>query len=272
MEQFSAGYFYLLGKYFVALQTDMFLDPYKQEVLFDPTRLMQPVGEAQRNKISENLKQIARMCSSVGLTIATATAQQFAEDISNKPLAYQVVSQRVSNISDVIEKEFKDRLFMYIPADRASYYDKDSLFGDEVRSSFPSAAFDIMESGNCYAAACYTATVFHLMRVLEIGLSVLAGQFGVPADHTNWHNIIEQIEAKVRTMGSDPNKVQTWKEDQEFYSQAASHFMIVKDAWRNYTAHARGKYSQEQALSIMMNVRVFMQTLSKRLREKTQGK
>jgi hypothetical protein len=46
------------------------------------------------------------------------------------------------------------------------------------------------------------------------------------------------------------------------YSQIASSFMIVKDAWRNYTAHARGKYTEEEADAIYRNVGSFMKRLA----------
>jgi hypothetical protein len=90
-----------------------------------------------------------------------------------------------------------------------------------------------------------------------------------PLAHTNWAPAIEQIESKIRDMHKDP----TWKalpdckEQQEFYSQAASHFVMLKDAWRNYTAHARGKYDDDEAEGIFRNVRGFMQKLATRLHE-----
>ena len=47
--------------------------------------------------------------------------------------------------------------------------------------------------------------------------------------------------------------------------------MVVKHAWRNYTAHVRanmgGKYTDEEAETILINVRGFMQKLATRLHE-----
>jgi hypothetical protein len=85
--------------------------------------------------------------------------------------------------------------------------------------------------------------VFHPMRVLEVGLRVLARQFNIDSGHRNW------------------------KDDREFYSQCASYFRVVKDAWRNYTAHARGNYIDEESFDMMANVRGFMQRLAVKLRE-----
>ncbi len=58
------------------------------------------------------------------------------------------------------------------------------------------------------------------------------------------------------------------KDHQEFYAQAASHFGILKDAWRNYTMHVRGgKYTEEEADRIFTNVKGFMEKLATRFAE-----
>jgi hypothetical protein len=167
-----------------------------------------------------------------------------------------------------IHDELEARLFIAAPPSRASFYEPaEPLFGSSVDDAFPSAAWDIAEAGRCFAVRRNTACVFHLMRTLEVGLRVFAAEFHVVADHTNWHNIIEGIEKAVRGMGNDPARQGDWKNQQEFYSQAASHFMMLKDAWRNFTAHARGKYTDEEAEVLVLHVRAFMQKLATRLHE-----
>jgi hypothetical protein len=104
---------------------------------------------------------------------------------------------------------------------------------------------------------------------LEIGLTVLGKVFGVSLAHTNWGPAIDQIESKIRQMHVDPawKALPDCKEQQEFYSQAASHLGIAKDAWRNHTAHVRGKYDEQEASDILTGVRAFMQKLATRLAE-----
>jgi hypothetical protein len=99
------------------------------------------------------------------------------------------------------------------------------------------------------------------MRVLERGLNSLAGKFGVDFSHTNWHNVIEPLEKKIRQMDSSFGT--DWKELQKFYSRAAMQFMSLKDAWRNHVMHARGvPYDPGTALSVFAHVREFMQALA----------
>jgi hypothetical protein len=167
-----------------------------------------------------------------------------------------------------LEEDLRNETFLAVSPARAMYYEpKEPLFGEYVDDNFRSTAYDITEAGKCYALYRSTACVFHLMRVLEIGLRVFADRFGVPSDRQNWHNIIEGIEKKIREMVTDPNRPADWKDQQEFFSAAATHFMFIKDAWRNYVAHARGKSTEEEAERIFTNVRGFMQRLATRLHE-----
>lgn len=52
------------------------------------------------------------------------------------------------------------------------------------------------------------------------------------------------------------------KELQESYSQAISTFGVLKDAWRNYTMHSRGKYTEEEAEHLFNNTKFFMQRIA----------
>jgi hypothetical protein len=94
----------------------------------------------------------------------------------------------------------------------------------------------------------------------EIGLLAFARLFpNVPTNKEDWQQIIEKIESEIRGMPQVVVKASDWKEKQEKYSQLATNFMFLKDAWRNYTAHARGKYTEDESDAIYRNVCTFMQ-------------
>jgi len=273
MERFSADAFFLVGAYLQTLQGDICMDPFS-DMEVDPTRamrLMGPIREDRRKDAVDTLRRIASLCDSIGMRISSETAKEFSEDLETKSLAMSIVSTRINDLRELIAKEMQGRMFMYVPLDRAAYFDATGagLFGNEVGLRFPSAKFDSAEAGNCLAAGRSTACVFHLMRVLEIGLDVLAKVFGVSMQHTNWEPAIREIEAKIRDMHKDPNWTAKadWKQQREFYAQAASHFGILKDAWRNYTMHIRAKYTEEEAKRIFGNTKDFMQKLAVRLTE-----
>jgi hypothetical protein len=102
------------------------------------------------------------------------------------------------------------------------------------------------------------------MRTLEVGLTVLGAKHEVSMAHTNWEPVIREIESKIREMHKDPKwkALPNCKELQEQHAQAASTFGVYKDAWRNYTMHLRGIYTESEAELIYFNVKSFMQKIT----------
>lgn len=219
--------------------------------------------------LAYSLGALQQQCQSHGFQTTLnqiIRVQRYFRDESNP--ARDTISQLLGEIVVRLEEELNGHTFLAVQADHVSYYEsQEPLFGQEVHEQFPSARYDITEAGKCYALHRFTACVFHLMRALEIGLRVLADRFVVPSDRQNWHNIIEGIEKKIREISADPNRPTDWKDQQEFFSGAATQFMFVKDAWRNYVAHARDKATEEEAEVIFRSVRAIMQRLATRLHE-----
>ncbi len=229
--------------------------------------------DAQLQLTEKHLNGLAAQCIELELPMSSLHIQDTLEAIHNAmdpqvSTRLGTVERACMVLSNNIEKELSLKTFLVVSPERTKFYSETpNPFGASVADSFPSTSYDAFEASRCYALGRNTACVFHLMRVLEIGLRTFANRFNVPSDHTNWHNIIEGIERAVRNMANDPNRPTDWKDQQEFFSQAASNFMFVKDAWRNYTAHARGKYTDEEAETILINVRAFAQKLASRLHE-----
>ncbi len=270
MQKFSAAALFAIGSVLQQIRHSLRVqggDP--SYALLGGTAVLSADEDRELDSWFETIKGFAEM---IGLRLTQQRIGEIRLEMTQFRLQGGTASKRrmvqlIAELENLIRLEMESGLFLHVPADRADYYGKQDLFGQKARDAFPSASFDVTESGNCYAAGRYTACVFHLMRVLEIGLGALARQFGVDAAHKNWQNVIDQIQAKIAAISANPNKPATWKQDQEFYSQVASHFIVLKDAWRNYTAHARGKYTQEEANTIIVNVRAFMQMLATKLKE-----
>jgi hypothetical protein len=211
--------------------------------------------------------------SRVGLRISAETVKELHEELQSQSRHnFQWLHDQIEVIEKLVEKELKGKTFFYVPPERMRFWPSQKepfAFGRAVATSFPSTTWDANSAAFCVAVTLSTAAVFHLMRVLEIGLTVLGAKFGTSLAHTNWAPAIEQIESKIRDMHKDPawKALPDCKEQQEFYAQAASHFAILKDAWRNYTMHVRGKYMEEESERIFDNVKAFMQKLAEGLKE-----
>ena len=271
MMQFSATEFFWCGAALRTISADCLLSSMvaiNGQAMLD---MGQNMDDKAREKALAMLPPVEASFRKIGLFITADTTHDLIEEIeAGHRNSCEWLHTRARAIEDLAKKELKNKFFLYIPPERAKYWPKQNdadFFGPEVSQCFPSVAFDIRNAGACLAATFSTAAVFHLMRALEVALAALGAKFDVSLQHTNWGPAITEIEKKIRNMHVDPKwkALADCKAQQEFYSQAASHFGVLKDAWRNYTMHIREtKYTEDEAALIFDNVKGFMQNLAKR--------
>jgi hypothetical protein len=57
---------------------------------------------------------------------------------------------------------------------KSEYFEPKQPFGADFELKFPLAVYEVEESGKCIALSRDTASVLHLMRVMEIGIRAVA--------------------------------------------------------------------------------------------------
>src|SRR5579864_2451812 len=198
MERFSADEFFeithLLGKFDQA------------PVLND-----NPVSAASA-LVTGWIPDLKKRCEVIGLRQTAKHVSRIHSELLKRKTKLSEFQKMIPEIRFRIKDEMEDKLFMYIPSPRAERYDLIEPFGTGVAGNFPSCSYDAKEAGSCFAGARFTACVFHLMRVLEIGLLAFARLFpAVPTDKENWQQIIEKIESEIRDMPKSATKASDWK-------------------------------------------------------------
>ena len=110
------------------------------------------------------------------------------------------------------------------------------LFDSAVAERFPQAIDDINEAGMCFAMGRYTASVFHLMRILEVGVRELARLVDHKDFKPGWGKILQTVERYVlRTKYEElPALIQPHI---EFLRQVLPRMQSVQIAWRNKISH-----------------------------------
>lgn len=162
----------------------------------------------------------------------------------------------VNELSRRIEDELKSAIVLQIPRERSKYYGEKQLFGSEVSAKFPSVFDDLEEAANCMAVARYTAAVFHVMRVLEVGLQALASKLSISlAKDRNWQDILNAVQGAMKVL---PRTTRAEKDFLAKCSAVHAHLQSVKDAWRNDVMHPRASYSEQQAVDVIENSRALM--------------
>jgi hypothetical protein len=208
--------------------------------------------------------------------------------------SYDVVQSQLLGLSSTIFNELEQHSFAYIPKSNAQYFEQDALFGECVKTAFPSTASDLKDAGNCLAADLSTAAVFHLMRVAERGMRSLAvylkvkiekkkstktcPQCGIllddgikakakriPLEYAMWDDVLKALEVKIQRLQTPKGK----KRDKqyEFYHGLILSLNAFKDVWRNPVSHTRCAFDDPQAQHTLLHVREFMQRLSTKVSE-----
>lgn len=213
--------------------------------------------------LKETLERINGELVFLGLKMTSASAKKLMQRTEGNITRADVeffIGEMVSRFHD----EVADLKLLFLNPERFRIFGQTDAFGAEVASRFQDAAYDIQEAANCLALGLHTASVFHCMRVLEHGPHYLAKKLQVSFTHATWNTAINQIEKSIKMIGTAAVKPKGWKTNEQFYSEAATHFRFVKDAWRNYAAHGHASYDEIQADKIFRNTRDFMQDLSRK--------
>lgn len=201
------------------------------------------------------------------LTASAGNTERIIKLIRTRNERMVVLESRslVSGLLNTIVDDLRGKLFMMVPCSKMDYFNGSKKeFPPTVRDNFLSANQDMDEAGRCFALGQNTACVFHLMRIMEVGLNAMGNALNLDVAK-NWHTALNEIEKEIKFWNLNPSA--GWKIIEPFYADAATHFRMVKDARRNYTMHIKAHYDERKAQDIFNNVSAFMRHLAERLHE-----
>jgi hypothetical protein len=265
-----------------------FLNPAIDLILQDngeyPLGPKETFSAKHHKKLKEILDEVEKDLDYLNLSFSSKYFQAIRKKINATTTAGEL-STEVEILSKRIDDELELIAFGFIPKDAVVYYDQPELFGTAVYTVFPKARDDIREAGNCLAHFLFNASVFHLMRTVEIGAKAMVRELSAqkflevpasvngsrqmvrrPVELCDWKTLSDGLHKALVTLESGTKTSVAKKEKLEFYSHAVSQFRNFKDAWRNKVAHARTDYNHHEVKDIMNNARQFMQHLAKRVK------
>jgi hypothetical protein len=215
--------------------------------------------------------------------VATVSASERDLKITNRNADISSLATEIRHVRDALLHATSQRRFLRVDLGRSGYINRPNLLGEDIAKAFPSAKPDIREAGNCLAADCNTAAVFHMMRVVEWGLRTLCVHLGfrklrqkyrksgtvsyVPIEYSEWEKILNQLQDRVDAKILKVKRGTLKQEYQEFYYPALQDIRGIRDAWRNHVMHTRQEYGSKDADAILEHVKRLMNTLAMRIRE-----
>jgi hypothetical protein len=226
----------------------------------------EPFNDTTRQNATSAFEYFKKNCTLMGLTVSALYIDRILTKVKEPTCSVDDIRQMCPILQDRINDEMRSIYLMHIPTKNAAYLKDKQHFGQEVLNKFPSSAFDIEESGKCLAFNRNTASVMHLMRVMEVALKAAATALSIPnPGEANWQRIIDQINSQISQRGASKPPDQMAMES--FFKEVSAHLFAVKNAWRNPVMHIHQNYDAERAGDIFNAVKGFMRYLAIHLDE-----
>jgi hypothetical protein len=237
----------------------------------------------QSEKIIQWFRDAEQTCTDVGMENASAKLNLIIQHFESNPKDaknWSCLAADLRNAHDMIWHDIWQRKFIQVPAEYSEFVNNDLLFGLEVLTAFQEAKADIQQAGNCLATDSGTAAVFHLMRVVEMGLLALCEHLHITRvrrskkpgkkkyttiTYSQWEKMLGAVHVKVDAKIDRLPPGKRKQDLQEFYYPLLQDLKGFKDAWRNHVMHGRREYPVPEAKIVFEHVKRFMVVLSTRL-------
>jgi hypothetical protein len=190
--------------------------------------------------------------------------------MDDQKLRWGELCKSVEFMTEVLSHELGETRVLVVETAKHRYYEpKEPLFGKKFSDRFVFAAFELDEAAKCLALGRSTASVFHLMRMMELGVRAVSRCLQIsdpiqPADRS-WGPILKKVRDGI------DNKWKTVAQrsvgDGNIFDGLYASLDAVKNPWRNSTMHPANKYTDEEAEHIFVAVRGFMMKLADRCDE-----
>jgi hypothetical protein len=225
-----------------------------------------------KSAIESNFSELRRELITLGANIALAELERVSSSLSAQSLTWEELKSSAKEIRSRLGDELSSVKLLAIDSNKRDYFAPAlALFGPQFEAGFQSAgAFELDEAAKCFALSRPTAAVFHLMRLMEVGIRAVSRCLDIP-DPTkpaerNWGKILQAV----REDGIDkkwPKMADRMSGDGQFFESLYVSLDAVKNPWRNATMHVENKYTDDEAQHIFFAVKGFMKKIASRMDE-----
>jgi hypothetical protein len=250
---------------------------------------LRDVNELDAQELGRLMREVKDLCESLELNSSLKQITHMWSEFhkvtsSGVGMPYKIVGSLITELRRRIREDLEDRAFFQISIEKSNRFFKlgsdglvpkttADLFGEHVVLRLRSGTGDLEEACKCFVAGRNTATVFHLMRVMEAALRLLAKSLNDqsidPNRNPSWESILRKCDDELKKKHAE--RCAEWQADPGFFDTATANLRAVKDAWRNPTMHVETHYDEETAIDVMNTVRAFTRHLVTKLSEPNSG-
>jgi hypothetical protein len=216
----------------------------------------------QRIQYNESFVPMAGLCSLLGLKVSCAYIKRIQAEIQEaKPISIEHFRGWIETFQARVADELNLDLLFHVPSERAHFYTYAEEMEPALANCFPLAAVEMSAAGRCLAFGEGTATVFHLMRAIDMGFRCVGASLSIPYSPGTWRAIGDAIEKKMAAKYQD--KTEDWKSSEPFYASVLLDIQAISRSHRNPTMHdLERKYTEAEAEYLFTVTEHFISHLS----------
>ena len=219
-------------------------------------------SDHQHHLTGKRVSYILSQAINSGLLVTTDEAARLYTQFNSQNFKVQDAGGAIRHLRQTLASEMQHLTYFEVTRDRAPFYSNPEPFGPKVAKKYHKASYDIEQASRCYALDRYTATVFHLMRAMEVSVRALARKLKVTFDPrtASWGEVLRLIDTAMKALPRATVKEQALKDK---CAEAYTLLFHVKNVWRNETMHPKKKYDDTEAIEIFNAVKSFMNYMLK---------
>jgi hypothetical protein len=232
--------------------------------------LKNPVNNSTLQKMMiERCADLEKSLIVLNASITQMAVEELKEQLSSPYLTFEHIHTGFDDITKTLKRELSTAVVLALDnQERALFKPLFPLFGEDFALRFQNQGlFELSEAAKCLALDRPTAAVFHLMRIMEIGIRAIADCLGIPDPikpaERNWGKILEKIKGQIDLKW--PNTADKMSGDGAIFESLYATLDAAKNPWRNGTMHVESKYTDSEAENMFSVVKAFMMKLSSRL-------
>lgn len=234
------------------------------EIIEDPIILQSLGGHA---------RELQASLLTLGTRQTSKSADRLVAMFSGEGFTHPELVTLLREIDSRLRDELSDVTLLTLSPKEQGYFEPaEALFGKDFEAKFPTGLFELDEAAKCMALGRGTAAVFHLMRMMEIGVRAVARSLQIPDPirpaQRNWGDILRKVWDAIELKW--PTAATRMTGDGQVFEALYASLDAVKNPWRNATMHVENKYTDEEAEHIFVAVRGFMKRLASRMDEQGQ--
>ncbi|MFU7529059.1 hypothetical protein [Qipengyuania sp. ASV99] len=166
--------------------------------------------------------------------------------------------------------EAESKKFLVLRTEQTKYLADDfSLFGKAVENAFPSVTSEATEAAKCFGFSRWTASAFHAIRCLEVGIRAVSRCLGIPdpikGPDRNWSAMQRKVKEALDTRW--PTAADKVADDYKFFDRLYGALAAFQNPYRNETMHLESSYDEAQAAHIIAMVKGFLSQVATRCDE-----